>query len=83
MNLREKLKDIDLQNLAGTLIAAFGTISVTGFVQIVYCALTCFSFYLSYKITVSKNEQKLLEMKHNNRLLELDIQIKEKQLENE
>lgn len=83
MDWKGKIKDIDLQNLAGTFIAAFGTITVTGFVQIVYCCLTCISFYLTYKITMSKNKERLQEMKHQNRLLEIEIERKEKELNNE
>ena len=83
MDWKGKIKDIDLQNLAGTCIAAFGSVTVTGFVQIIYCCLTCISFYLTYKVTVSKNKERLKEMQHQNRLLEIEIELKEKSLRDE
>jgi len=83
MDWKGKIKDIDLQNLAGTCIAAFGTITVTGFVQVVYCGLTCISFYLTYQVTTSKNKERLQEMKHQNRLLEIEIERKLKELKDE
>lgn len=82
MDWKSKIKDIDVNNLAATFIAAFGSVSVSGAVQIAYCVLTFVSFYLTYKMTMNKNTERLREMKLNNKLLELDIKKKEAEILN-
>ena len=44
MDLKKIVKDLDINNLGGSLVAMFGAISISGFVQIVYCGIACFSF---------------------------------------
>tara|TARA_R110002012_G_scaffold162376_1_gene324647 strand:- start:77 stop:334 length:258 start_codon:yes stop_codon:yes gene_type:complete len=80
MDWKNKIKEIDLSNLSATLIAVFGSISVTGFVQIVYCGLTCISFYLTFRHTIKINQQKQIKAGLENELLQIDVEAKRKKL---
>ena len=74
MDLRRILKDLDINNLSGSIIAMFGAISITGLVQIVYCIIACLSFYLTFKHSRDKHKRRIISMDLNNELLRQKIE---------
>ena len=74
MDLKKIIKDLDINNLSGSVIAMLGAISITGIVQIIYCAIACLSFYLTFIHSKAKHKRRIIEMDLNNELLRQQIE---------
>ncbi len=83
MDIREKIKGIDINSFATNIVVAIGSISVSGAVQFGYFVLTCISFFLTYKMTTAKHRQIVREKELQNKLLELEIEAKGKNINDE
>ena len=81
MDVRRILGDLDINNFTGSIIAVFGTITLDGITQGIYCLIACLSFALTLKHSTDKHKRRLKQLDLNNKLLEQ--QIEKNKIENE
>ena len=74
MDVRTIIGNIDINVLASSAVACFGTITLTGATQIVYCTIALFSFLLTLVHSIDKHKRRMKELDLNNKLLEQQIE---------
>ncbi len=74
MDVRRILGDLDINNLTSCVVACFGTITLTGITQVVYCLIALSSFLLTLKHSTDKHKRRMKELDLNNKLLEQQIE---------
>ncbi len=74
----KKLKEYNLENITGGIVASFCALNNSGTIQLIYCLLAVLSFILTFKFTIEKNKEQLREQKLKNDLLQLEIEKQSK-----